>query len=384
MVYVSQPPDLLAYIDVDRNLKFDPAIDKREVILTGFNAINHDHALHSLTAGTDGKFYFNNGNCGAVFTDKSGKTFFMGGTYGDRGPNWPANHLRATGRTSDDGHVWTSGFAVRMDPDGSNVEIVSHGLRNSYEQTLTSFGDMFQNDNDDPRGCRTTFALEYGCAGYFTRDGRQRNKMVKRPGQSYDRVHWRQDDPGTMDAGEVYGGGAPTGITFYENGALDPKWNGLLLSGEAALNTILGYQPTPKAGTFALERFNFVTTNPEKEFEGADFSGPPKNGTDISPKHFHRSTFALAISPLVPTVRSISVIGLIRVSVPPVTWMNPSPAPSTASLRQISNLAFPLLTSTQPRVRSRRCVAQRFTRDTLAFVLSKRRVRLPTQTSASF
>ena len=289
VVYVSQPPDLLAYTDVDRNLRFDPKIDKREVILTGFNAINHDHGLHSLIAGPDGKFYFNNGNCGAVFTDKSGKTFYMGGTYGGDGPNWPADHLRNTGRISGDGHVWTSGFAVRMDPDGSNVEIVSHGLRNSYEQTLTSFGDMFQNDNDDPRACRTTFALEYGCAGYFTRDGKQRNKMVKRPEQDYDRVHWRQDDPGTMDAGDVYGGGAPTGITFYENGVLDPKWNGLLLSGEAALNTILGYQPTPKGGTFALKRFDFVTTNPEKEFEGADFAGPPKNGTGISAKHFRPS-----------------------------------------------------------------------------------------------
>lgn len=290
VVYVSQPPDLLAYTDVDRDLKFDPETDKREVLLTGFNTINHDHGLHSLTAGPDGKFYFNNGNCGAVFTDNSDKTFYMGGTYGERGgPKWPADHLSNTGRVSDDGHVWTSGFAVRMDPDGSNVEIVSHGLRNSYEQTLTSFGDMFQNDNDDPRACRTTFALEYGCAGYFTRDGKQRNKMVKRPGQGYARVHWRQDDPGTMDVGDVYGGGAPTGITFYENGALDPKWSGLLLSGEAALNTILGYQPTPMGGTFALKRFDFVTTNPDKQFEGSDFAGPPENASGISPKHFRPS-----------------------------------------------------------------------------------------------
>jgi putative membrane-bound dehydrogenase-like protein len=290
VVYVSQPPDLLAYTDVDRDLRFDPAIDKREVLLTGFNAVNHDHGLHSLNVGPDGKFYFNNGNCGAVFTDKSGKTFYMGGTYGERGgPKWPADHLSTTGKTSDDGHVWTSGFAVRMDPDGSNVEIVSHGLRNSYEQTLTSYGDMFQNDNDDPRACRTTFALEYGCAGYFTRDGKQRNKMVKRPGQDYASVHWRQADPGTMDAGDVYGGGAPTGITFYENGALDPKWSGLLLSCEAARNTILGYQPTPMAGTFKLERFHFLTSNPGQDFQGADFAGPPEQRTGVSPMHFRPS-----------------------------------------------------------------------------------------------
>ena len=273
LVYVAQPPDILVYTDVDRDLVFDPAVDRREVLLSGFNAINHDHGLHSIVAGPDGKFYFNNGNCGAVFTDKSGKTFYMGGTYGGSGPNWPADHIGTTGRPSGDGHVWTSGFAVRMDPDGSGAEIVSHGLRNSYEQVLTSFGDMFQNDNDDPPGCRTSFALEYGCAGYFTRDGRQRNKAVKRPGQPFARVHWRQDDPGTMDAGDVYGVGAPTGIAFYENGALDPKWNGTLLSCDATLNTILGYHPTPQAGTFNLERFDFVTTNAERKLEGTDGAG---------------------------------------------------------------------------------------------------------------
>lgn len=282
VVYVSQPPDLLAFTDVDRDLKFDPAVDKREVILTGFNAINHDHGLHSLTAGPGGKFYFNNGNCGAVFTDKSGKTFYMGGTYGGSGPNWPADHMSTSGKASDDGHVWTSGFAVRMDPDGSNAEIVSHGLRNSYEQTLTSLGDMFQNDNDDPPGCRTSFALEFGCAGYYTRDAKQRNKAVKRPGQSYARVHWRQDDPGTMDAGDVYGGGAPTGIAFYENGALGTKWNGLLLSCDATLNTILGYKPKPKAATFDLQRFDFVTTNPQRRLAGTDFGGKDASkNTDV-------------------------------------------------------------------------------------------------------
>ncbi len=293
VVYLSQPPDLIAYTDVNRNLVFEPEIDKREVILTGFNAINHDHSLHSLTAGPDGKFYFNNGNCGAVFTDKSGKTFYMGGTYGGSGPNWPADHLKNSGRRSDDGHVWTSGFAVRMDPDGANAEIVSHGLRNSYEQTLTSFGDMFQNDNDDPRACRTSYALEFGCAGYFTRDAMQRNKAVRRPGQEYSRVHWRQDDPGTMDAGDVYGGGSPTGITFYENGALGPEWEGLLLSCEAALNTIFGYRPVPKGGTFELERFIFLTSNPGKEYDGADFSGrkeiKKEDKNKISPTLFRPS-----------------------------------------------------------------------------------------------
>ena len=70
-IVVSQPPDLIVYTDVDRNLTFDPAVDKREVLLTGFQGINHDHSLHSVTVGPDGKWIFNSGNTGAMFTDRS-------------------------------------------------------------------------------------------------------------------------------------------------------------------------------------------------------------------------------------------------------------------------------------------------------------------------
>ncbi|NNC89952.1 MAG: c-type cytochrome [Akkermansiaceae bacterium] len=273
VIYVSQPPDLIVYTDVNRDLRFDPAVDKREVLLTGFNAVNHDHSLHSVTAGPDGKFYFNNGNCGAVFTDRSGKTFYLGGPYRSGGGKLAADTKAAAGRRSDDGHVWTPGFTVRMNPDGTNAEIVGHGYRNSYEQTLTSVGDMFQNDNDDPPACRVSYVLEYGCAGYFTRDSRQFYRSVRRPGQEHARAHWRQDDPGTMDAGDIYGGGSPTGVTFYENGALGEKWNGSLFTCEPGRNTIFHYMPEPRGAAFALERGTLLSTNTSGRFYGSDFVG---------------------------------------------------------------------------------------------------------------
>ena len=55
------------------------------------------------------------------------------------------------GEKSDDGNVWIGGAAYRMNPDGTDVEVIGHNFRNSYEQTVTSFGDVFQNDNDDPQ-----------------------------------------------------------------------------------------------------------------------------------------------------------------------------------------------------------------------------------------
>lgn len=264
-IVVSQPPDMIVYTDVDRNLKFDPKIDKREVLLTGFQGRNHDHSLHSITAGPDGKWYWNSGNCGAVFTDKSGKTFRITSSYMD--PKGVA------GQKSDDGHVYVGGFTARMDPDGSNVEIIGHNYRNSYEQIVTSFGDVFQSDNDDPPACRVAHVIEYGNAGFSSRDGKRNWRADQRRGQDTPTAEWRQDDPGTMPAGDVYGGGSPTGVAFYENGALGKKWRGLLLTCEPARNVVFGYQPVRDGAGFKLERMDWMTCNLEHKFNGGDFSG---------------------------------------------------------------------------------------------------------------
>ncbi len=270
-IVVSMTPDLVVYTDVNRDLKFDPAVDKREVILTGFNGRKHDHSLHSVTCGPDGQWYWNAGNCGALFTDKSAKTFRVGSPDSSTDFKWTPREL--AGQPSDDGRVYVGGFAARMNPDGSEVRIIGYNFRNSYEQTVTSFGDVFQNDNDDPPACRTTFMLEGGNAGFFSANGQRSWSADRRPGQSTAIAEWRQEDPGTMPAGDVYGGGAPTGIAFYEGGALGEPYRGMLLSCEPGRNTVFGYFPKPAGAGWKLERFNFLTTNPEGNYSGTDFTG---------------------------------------------------------------------------------------------------------------
>ena len=265
VIVVAQPPDMIVYTDVDRDLRFDPAVDRREVLLTGFHGRNHDHSLHSVTAGPDGLWYWNSGNMGAVFTDRSERTFRIGSAYHDP--------KRIAGQASDDGHVYIGGFTARMRPDGTRVEVIGHNYRNSYEQAITSFGDVFQNDNDDPPACRVSFVLEYGNAGFCSRDGQRTWRADQRPGQTTPVAEWRQQDPGTMPAGDVYGGGSPTGVAFYENGALGPDSVGLLLSCEPGRNTIFGYQPIPEGAGFVLQRRDWLTTNRERKFTGSDFTG---------------------------------------------------------------------------------------------------------------
>ncbi|MCB1120741.1 MAG: c-type cytochrome [Verrucomicrobiae bacterium] len=279
-IVVSQPPELIVYTDVNRNLVFEPGIDTRETLLEGFSGKNHDHSLHSVTVGPNGKWYFNSGNTGALFTDRSGKTFRIASPYDPSviGPwEFPFNVKDVAGKKSDDGHVYVGGFTARMNPDGTNVEIIGHNYRNSYEQSITSFGDVFQNDNDDPPACRVTHVLEYGNAGFASADGQRAWRADQRPGQPTAIAEWRQEDPGTMPAGDVYGGGSPTGNVFYENGALGEKWQGMFLACEAGRNTVFGYFPKLDGAGFKLERFNFITTNQEGEFAGSDFIGGSNN-----------------------------------------------------------------------------------------------------------
>ena len=262
-IIVSQPPDLIVYTDVNRNAVFDEGVDKREVLLTGFDGNNHDHSLHSVTVGPNGQYYFNHGNKGSKVTDKEGWQLNAGSFYSSRG---------VSGLPSGDGQVYVGGVALRVNQDGTGLRPIGHNFRNSYEQSVSSFGDVFQNDNDDPPASRTAWLMEYGNMGFASRNGKRNWRADIMPGQTTPVGEWRQEDPGTVPAGDVYGGGSPTGIAFYENGIMEDRFGGYVISCEPARNTLFGYHPKPEgAGITLPQRDLFITSNPEKNFAGADF-----------------------------------------------------------------------------------------------------------------
>ncbi len=275
-IVVAQPPHILVYTDMDRNLRFDPSIDKREEFLTGFNARNHDHSLHTIVAGPDGNWYFSQGNCGARITDKDGRVFQSGGPYYNMGAGdhrWFDNPNEYAGKPSADGNIYNAGFAGRVAPDGSGLQIVGHGFRNSYELCLSSFGDIYHNDNDDRVSCRVTWLMEGGNLGFFSTNGRRLWATDRRPGQSTAQAHWRQDDPGVIPAGDIYGGGSPTGIAFYENGALPDEYEGMLLSCEARARVIHRYHPklSDKDSSVELgQRTDFLSCPENLNFRPSD------------------------------------------------------------------------------------------------------------------
>lgn len=181
------------------------------------------------------------------------------------------------GKVSDDGNVWIGGFTGRMNPDGTNVTIIGHNYRNSYEQTVNSFGDLYQSDNDAlaslPRhadhGREETLdlPLRTGCApgvriNVPARTPLRQNGVRKIPDHACGRCLRRR---------------------LTDRCCLLRKrsaWRQVarVTSGEAGKNVVFGYQPQPDGAGFKLDWMDFLTSNKEKEFAGSDFLGGRANG----------------------------------------------------------------------------------------------------------
>lgn len=274
-VYVSCSPNLLIYTDEDG----DDVPDKKEVFLTGFGGFDHDHSLHAVLAGPGGRLYFNTGNAGPhVVTDQGGWTLRSGSMYNGGSPY---NKSNMPGLISDDGRQWTGGLALRINPDGTGLKVMAHNFRNSYEITVDSYGNMWQNDNDDDgnRGTRVTWLMEGANQGYFSEDGSRSWRADRRPGQGTAYAHWHQGDPGVMPMGDSTGAGSPTGIVLNESDAMGEFYRGMLLSCEAGRNVILAYQPEKQGGGYQMNRINLITSLPEDEVEEAEsrYTGDDKN-----------------------------------------------------------------------------------------------------------
>jgi putative membrane-bound dehydrogenase-like protein len=265
-VYVSAAPHLYVYTDENG----DDKADKREIFLTGFGTKDHDHSLHSGVMAPDGQFFFNVGNAGPhVVTDKAGWTLRSGSVY-TGGTPW--NDKNQGNQVSDDGRVWVGGMAFKIGKDGKGLKVLGHNFRNSYEVAMDSYGNMWQNDNDDQViACRTSFLMENGNAGYFSPDGTRAWQADRRPGQDMFTASWHQQDPGVMPAGDNTGAGSPTGFHVYEGDAFGEKYRGMLLSAEAGRNVIFNYFPQIKGAGFDLKRNDLVSSQGKQASEKYDW-----------------------------------------------------------------------------------------------------------------
>ncbi len=259
-VYLAQSPRMLVFtIDASG----DKAAGPPETLFDGFTGVNHDHGLHSIMFGPDGRFYFNAGNdgcsglqlktgAGEVIVDATGSEV------GGKGQKWRG------GPRGGPGQHYTNGMAFRCNPDGSGFEVLGHNFRNNYEVAADSFGTAWQSDNDDDgnQGVRINYVMEGGNFGYvgFKGGGWSRD-MGAYPGQTKQEAHFHQRDPGVVPNLLSTGGGSPTGICVYEGELLPEAFRGKPLHCDAGPNVVRSYAPSPAGAGYTCESTDLLKSS---------------------------------------------------------------------------------------------------------------------------
>lgn len=262
-VVVSCSPNVIIYTDEDG----DDLPDSKEVFLTGFGGKDHDHGLHAGQFGPDGKWYFITGNAGPHQVEgKDGWTLRSGSVYNEYTPYSTEN---LPSQISDDGKIYNGGLVIRINPDGTGMEVVSHNFRNAFEVAVDSYGNLWQSDNDDQTAsCRTTWLMEGSDAGYFSKKGDRTWQADRRPGQTIAQAHWHQHDPGVLPVGDVYGAGSPTGMVRIEGDELGEQYRGLLLSADAGRNIVFGYNPEVQGAGYPLHNRQAFISSVDRDNTG--------------------------------------------------------------------------------------------------------------------
>jgi putative membrane-bound dehydrogenase-like protein len=223
-VLVCQSPDILEFWDKDGDGKADGPPKK---FLTNFGGFDHDHGVHGINVGPDGKLYFTVGDSGVKGLQSAD----------GKGPKWNSNDT-----TVQKGTVW------RCDMDGNNLELIAHNFRNNYECCVNSFGEIWLSDNDDDGNQQTRIChvMPGGNYGYGPRG----------PGQS----HWHEEQPGIVHKTMRTGFGSPTGICFYEGTLLPKRFHNQLLHTDAGPRELRAFHITPKGAGHTLVKENVVSS----------------------------------------------------------------------------------------------------------------------------
>ncbi|WP_420459412.1 PVC-type heme-binding CxxCH protein [Neolewinella sp.] len=255
-VYVAASPNVLVFTDADG----DDVPESLDTLFTGISGVDHDHGVHAIVFGPDGKLYFNFGNEGKQLRMASGEL---------------AKDLR--GETVEEGKSHRQGMVFRCNADGSELEIMGHNFRNNFEVALDAYGRMWQSDNDDDgnEGTRINFVMDYGNYGYHDEvTGAAWQQARVGMEEEIPLRHWHLNDPGVVPNLLQTGSGSPTGILVYEGHKLPEVFEGQMIHCEPGHNVVRSYPVVADGAGFTAEVVNLMESQ-DQWFRPSDVCAAP-------------------------------------------------------------------------------------------------------------
>ncbi|MGB0581467.1 MAG: PVC-type heme-binding CxxCH protein [Limisphaerales bacterium] len=240
----------------------DDKADKFEPLFTGISGTQHDHGIHQVQFGPDGRFYFNFGNSGRQIKDAKGK---------------PVVDLQGN-EVNNQRKPYQEGMVFRCYPDGSEFETLGWNFRNNWMVTVDSFGTMWQSDNDDDgnKGVRINYVMEHGNYGYkdeLTGAGWR----AKRTGMHAEipKRHWHLNDPGVVPNVLQTGAGSPTGICIYEGDLLPKEFQGQMIHCDAGPSVVRAYPVENDGAGYKATTVNILEGTKDRWFRPSDVKVAP-------------------------------------------------------------------------------------------------------------
>ena len=355
-VIVSCSPNVYIFTDTNG----DGKADKKEILFSGISGVDHDHGVHAVSFGPDGKLYFNFGNASGQIKDKDGKPII------DLAGNEINNH----------GHPYREGMVFRCNLDGSQVEVLACNFRNPYEVAVDSFGTLWQSDNDDDgnRSVRLNYVMEYGNFGYVDEmtgagwGARRSNLEREIPNR-----HWHQNDPGVIPNLLVTGAGAPTGILIYEGTLLPGVFQNQIILGDAGARVVRSVPVQPDGAGYKAANIPLLSSSdtwfrpsdvcvaPDGSVYVADWNDPVVGGHDMGdrdPDTMTGRVYRLAppgVKPSMPPLDLTTAAGCVKALQSPnlstryLAWTALQAMPSGAK-KELQNV---WKSSPNPRLRAR-------------------------------
>jgi len=268
MAIVSVSDRILLLTDTDG----DDKADAKKVLFTGkvLNPVNgqHDHAIHAVMFGPDGRLYFNFGNFNAGLWRADG--ILVRDIFGN-----PVDNSR---------NPYQEGMVIRCELDGSKVEVLGHNFRNNWEVTVDSFGTMWQSDNDNgSSSCRVNFVMEYGNYGYRDeRTGADYHSKRTNMEATMQRRMWHQNDPGVIPNLLITGSGAPTGILVYEGDLLPEPFRGQMIHAEPGRNVVWAFPAKQVGAGYSASIVDIVRSSVGRNYRPSDVSVAPDGSLFIA------------------------------------------------------------------------------------------------------